>query len=1121
MKIVRSLVICGAISLSGYYGITHSVNPALAQIVPDNTLGDNQTLVKPNVEVKGLPADLIEGGATRGDNLFHSFSDFNVGDLQRVYFANPAGINNILSRVTGSNISKIFGTLGVDGAANLFLLNPNGIVFGANSQLDVAGSFVGSTANSIVFGNGTEFSATNPEEPPLLTINITPGLQYGQNPPQPIVNAGNLAVGEGQNVTLVGGSVISTGDILAPGGEINLVAVPRETLVQLGQAGQILTVSTPTVPLTPSDPASVTEFLSSLNHETGLTVSSDGQVILTDSGTVVPLTPGTVIISGDLSAANLSPGETGGKVTVLGDQVGLFEAQLNGGSNVTITAGTTGNQEGNITADGFDITKTTEGEVTLSLQAANDISLKNVDIKASSGLLNLFLEADSDNSGSGDVELIGGEGIDTGGGAVTITAAGAIALQDLKINSDTEGQRNAGEITITAASLLLKNNSRLDSNTRGHSSGNGGNITITVADSVVFRGGSGLGSSTKGNSTGNGGEITITAGSVLFEDQGSGIGSDTEGHSSGNGGKITITADSVVMRRGSGIGTNTQGYSTGNAGEITITAGSVLFEDQGSGTGSDTKGHSSGNAGKITIIADSVEFKGNSGLGTNTADHSTGNAGEITITAGSVLFDDKGTGTDKDELRTGFGSDTKGHSSGDAGKITITADSVEFKGNSGLGTNTTGNSTGDAGEITITAGYLLFEGKDAGLGSNTQGHSTGDAGNITINADSLVLKGDSGIGTNTQGKSTGNAGIITINADSISLENKSKIESTTNTSGKIGTIKIKANSISLSDSRITTALEETAVLKSQEDQDPNIIIRGSSLSLTNKAQVTASSFGQGDASDILVEADSISLENSNISTETVSGDGGNITLTLQDLLLLRNSSQITTTAGTEEQGGNGGEIIITADFILAVLEENSDITANAFDGMGGNITLNGRGIFGFNFPDQPTNLSDITASSERGVDGNITINILDFNPSQGLVELPTTVVDASKLIAARCGDNVKVASDDSKGDEFIITGRGGLPPSPLDPIIRQTVIADWVTLDNSATTNYQSQRTRATGEELAPKRPRRRIVEAQGWLIGPDGTVILTAFPTTPDTWANSSFKSPSCEDLKRITNAS
>ncbi|NEO63386.1 MAG: S-layer family protein, partial [Moorea sp. SIO4G2] len=278
----------------------------------------------------------------------------------------------------------------------------------------------------------------------------------------------------------------------------------------------------------------------------------------------------------------------------------------------------------------------------------------------------------------------------------------------------------------------------------------------------------------------------------------------------------------------------------------------------------------------------------------------------------------------------------------------------------------------------------------------------------------------------------------------------------------------------------------------------------------------------GDAGIITINADSISLEESNISTETASGDGGDITLTLQELLILRDRSQISTTAGTEEQGGNGGEITITADFILGVLEENSDITANAFDGMGGNITLTGRGIFGFNFPDQPTNLSDITASSERGVDGNIKINILDFNPSQGLVELPTTVVDASTLISASCAENVKVGSNNSKGDEFIITGRGGLPPSPLDPIISRTVIADWVTLDNSATENYQSQRhSPAAREESARKRPKRRIVEAQGWLIGPDGTVILTAFPTTPETWANSWRKSPSCEDLRRISNGS
>ncbi|NEP34004.1 S-layer family protein [Moorena sp. SIO3B2] len=1021
MKILQSLVIFGAISLSGYYGITHSVNPVLAQIVPDHTLGDNPSVVKPNVEVKGLPADLIEGGATRGENLFHSFSDFNVGDLQRVYFANPAGINNILSRVTGSNISKIFGTLGVDGAANLFLLNPNGIVFGANSQLDVAGSFVGSTANSVVFGNGTEFSATNPEEPPLLTINITPGLQYGQNHPQPIVNAGNLAVGQGQNVTLVGGSVISTGDILASGGEINILAVPAETLVQLGQAGQILTLSTPKVPLTPSAPASVTEFLSSLDHDTGVTVSSDGQVTLTDSGTVVPLEPGTVMISGTLSAANLSPGQTGGKVTVLGDQVGLFEAQLNGGTNVTITTGNTGTQEGNITADDFGITKTTDGEVTLSLQAANDISLKKFDIKANSGFLNLVLEADSDNSGSGDVELMDGS-IDTGGGAVTITAAGAIALESFGIN---------------------RNNNRSDQAPP---------ITVISGESISLKS-AGINSLTSGDN-GNAGNVIVQTGTLTIEE--AGIGSRTKGK--GDAGQVEVTADSISLIRNAGISSN-------------------------------------------ACLTDSCQD--------NAGQTIEGNAGQVIIDAGSIVI----------ENSSGLGSDTEGK--GNAGKITITADSVVFREQSGIGTNTRNNSTGNAGEITITAGSLLLEGQRNGIGSETQDNSSGDAGKITITADSLVLREGSTIGTRTIDNSTGDAGIIIINVDSISLENNSEILSTTETTGKIGTITLNANSISLSDSRITTAVEERAVVNSQENQDPNIIIRGSSLSLTNNAQVTASSSGQGNASDILVEADSIFLEESNISTETVSGDGGNITLTLQDLLLLRNGSQITTSAGTEDQPGDGGDITINADLIVAFLEENSDITANAFEGMGGNITLTAEGIFGFNFPDQLTNLSDIIASSERGVDGDIQINILGVNPSHGLVELPTTVVDPSTLIAASCTDNVKVGSNSSKGDEFIITGRGGLPPSPLDPIISQTVIADWVTIDNSATENDQSQITPAAREESARKLPRRRIVEAQGWLIGPDGTVILTAFPTTPDTWANSSLKSPSCQDLRRISNRS
>ncbi|MEO0769622.1 MAG: filamentous hemagglutinin N-terminal domain-containing protein, partial [Cyanobacteria bacterium J06649_4] len=176
-------------------------------IVPDSTLGA-ETSVMGNGVVDSNAVKLIEGGATRGENLFHSFSDFNVGAGEAVYFANPINIENILSRVTGDSLSTIDGVLGVDGSANLFLLNPNGLVFGPEAVLDIAGSFSASTAGSLRFSQGDEFSAITPEQS-LLSVSVPLGLQLNTQPQGNLTNAAVLSVGQGETLTLMGNQVSS------------------------------------------------------------------------------------------------------------------------------------------------------------------------------------------------------------------------------------------------------------------------------------------------------------------------------------------------------------------------------------------------------------------------------------------------------------------------------------------------------------------------------------------------------------------------------------------------------------------------------------------------------------------------------------------------------------------------------------------------------------------------------------------------------------------------------------------------------------------------------------------------------------------------------------------------
>ncbi|MGK7894393.1 MAG: filamentous hemagglutinin N-terminal domain-containing protein, partial [Xenococcus sp. (in: cyanobacteria)] len=463
--------------IAGSVSLSCLATPTLTQaqpIEPDTTLTPNNSIVTPQ------PDNIFEivGGVEAGSNLFHSFREFSVLNGSTAYFNNASFIQNVITRVTGGSVSNIDGLIRANGSANLFLLNPNGIIFGPNAQLNIGGSFLASTATSIVFADGNFFSATDPQTTPLLTISVPTGLQYRSNA-ESIVNrsASGLQVQAGNTLALMGGEIQLNGGVLAaPGGRVELGGLAGSGTVGLRVNGNNLRLSFP-------DNVALAD--ASLTNEAKVDVVSFG------GGNIV------------INARNLEISES------------QFLAGIEKGS------GSVGTQAEDITINATGAVTVTDSSIVNNVGSKEIDDAGNININeaiGNAGNINIKTESLFLDDSRLEVNTFG----QGNAGSISIQANDFVSLNGIttvQSNVDAkEAEGNGGELEIQARSLSLTDGAQLQVRTQGR--GNGGNVTIAVRDTITIAGedskgfNSGILSIVREGAEGDGGKIDIQARSL-------------------------------------------------------------------------------------------------------------------------------------------------------------------------------------------------------------------------------------------------------------------------------------------------------------------------------------------------------------------------------------------------------------------------------------------------------------------------------------------------------------------------------------------------------------------------------------------------------------------------------
>ena len=408
--------------------------------------------------------------------------------------------------------------------------------------------------------------------------------------------------------------------------------------------------------------------------------------------------------------------------------------------------------------------------------------------------------------------------------------------------------------------------------------------------------------------------------------------------------------------------------------------------------------------------------------------------------------------------------------------------------------------SGRSGDVTLAANEILLE---AGGGVTTTNVGRGTGGNLRVTADEINIIGRTPVGAipstiSSSNFGSGTAGNLTVNTRALSIRDTATISATSSGNGNAGNVVIDAservalfgdddpsdpNTVITSGVSLPGAFEQLLGLPIQppSGEAGDVTITAPIFEATGPGGVSVQNRGTGTAGTVRIRADNLTLrDGSEISARTVTGSGGNVDLDVSNVLLLRRGSNI----NTESQStGNGGNIRILGSFIIAL--ENSDIFADAVQGNGGNIEITAQSIFGTEFRDQLTPDSDITASSEFGVNGTVEINNLTVAPGAALVALPAAPADADNQIATSCASN--------DGNQFIASGRGGLPIAPASQLTGSrpwSDVRDLSTIDSSAN---EIMATNAVLPELE-EATGRTLTEADGWQVNGNGQVeLLTA----------------------------